>query len=233
VLDGDGNLAIAKFPKENDEYSIERWEAIAFVLAARAGLETPSTELIEVAGKPVLLSRRFDRCRERRIAYLSALSMLGLADGDRASYPELVDVLAEHGSRPTRDIAELYRRMTFNVLISNVDDHLRNHGFLRKSAHGWTLAPAFDLNPVPIDLRPHILTTNITLDEAACDIDLVLSSAEYFGLAANHARAIVAEVAAATATWRDVASEMGANRQEIDRLRSAFEHDRLDKAVIR
>jgi serine/threonine-protein kinase HipA len=129
VIDARGHLSIAKFPKQTDEYSIERWEAIALRLAMLAGIRTPVHELLEVGGQPVLLSRRFDREEAARVPFLSALSMLGLQDGHRGSYPELVDVLVRYGAQAHADAHELYRRMVFNVLISNVDDHLRNHGF--------------------------------------------------------------------------------------------------------
>jgi serine/threonine-protein kinase HipA len=105
--------------------------------------------------------------------------MMGLKDGDRGSYPELVDVLTQHGAQAAADAHQLYRRMAFNVLVSNVDDHLRNHGFLWVGSGGWTLSPAYDLNPTPIDVRQRIRTTNINLDEGICDIDLVVSVAEY------------------------------------------------------
>jgi serine/threonine-protein kinase HipA len=231
VIDQQGRLAIAKFPKETDDYSIETWEAVALQLAARAGIRTPEHELIQVARKPVLLSRRFDRDGSTRVPFLSALSMIGLKDGDRGSYPELADVLAEHGAQAAVDVRELYRRMAFNVLISNVDDHLRNHGFLWASPRGWTLSPAYDLNPTPTDVRPRILTTNIDLDEGTCDIDLVVSAAAYFGLGPTPAKTIIKEVATATATWREVATTTNAPVREIHRMESAFEHSDLTKAL--
>jgi serine/threonine-protein kinase HipA len=231
VLDPRGRLSIAKFPKETDEYSIEVWEAIAMQLAARAGIRTPEHELITVAEKPVLLSRRFDRDGGTRIPFLSALSMMSLKDGDHGSYPELVDILTQYGAEASTDAQQLYRRMVFNVMISNVDDHLRNHGFLWKGPGGWTLSPVYDLNPTPIDAHQRILTTNISLDEATCDLDLVLSVAEYFGLARDGAKAIIKAVAAATATWREVAAANKARPAEIRRMASAFEHDDLKKAI--
>lgn len=230
VIDQHGRFAIAKFPKETDDYSIEVWEAVALKLAARAGIRTPHNELIRVAGKPILLSRRFDRDGPTRIPFLSALSMMGLKDGDRASYPELVDVLTQYGSQAATDASELYRRMVFNVLISNVDDHLRNHGFLWTGRDGWTLSPVYDLNPTPVDVRQRILTTNISLDEGTCDLDLVVSAAEYFGLGTSDAKSIIKEVATVTATWRDVAAGLDASRSEIRRMESAFEHDDLRRA---
>jgi serine/threonine-protein kinase HipA len=231
VRDPMGRLAIAKFPKENDEYSVETWEAVALRLATQAGIRTALHELVRVADQPVLLSRRFDRDGPARIPFVSALSMLGLKDGVRGSYPELVDMLTEHGAQAQVDAHELYRRMTFNVLISNVDDHLRNHGFSWLGSRGWTLSPVYDLNPTPSDVRPRILTTNINLDEGTCDIGLVQSAAEYFGLSPTSARAIIKQVATVTAGWREVARAAGAAAAEIRRMESAFEHDDLEKSL--
>ena len=230
VVDQHGNLAIAKFAKETDDYRIELWEAIAMQLAEAAGIIVPANELLDVAGKPVLLSRRFDRVGPHRIPFLSGLSMMGLKDGEHGSYPELVDALTQFGARASTDAAELFRRMVLNVLISNVDDHLRNHGFLWRDKAGWTLSPVYDLNPVPVDVKPRILTTNIDLDEATCDIDLVLSVAGYFGLTAKEAKAIVSRVGHAVSTWRDVAKRNGAKAAEIERMASAFEHEDLERA---
>jgi serine/threonine-protein kinase HipA len=231
VIDQHGQLAIAKFPKENDDYGIELWEAVALQLAANAGITTPNNELLTVAGKSVLLSHRFDRVDGNRVPFLSAMAMTGLKDGERGSYPELVDVLAQNGSRVGRDVRELYRRMAFNVLISNVDDHLRNHGFLWAGRQGWSLSPAYDLNPTPVDIRQRILTTSISLDDGTCDIGLVLSAAEFFNLTAPDAKTIVKEVGNATAKWRDVATVLGARKAEIKRMESAFEHTDLMKAL--
>jgi len=231
VIDQYNRLAIAKFPKESDAYGIESWEAVALRLAALAGIRTPDNELVIVADKPVLLSRRFDRADKTRIPFLSALSMMGLKDGDRGSYPELVDVLAQHGAQAAVDAHELYRRMTFNVLISNVDDHLRNHGFLWIGHKGWTLSPAFDLNPTPGHVRQRVLATNISLDEGTCDLELVLSVAGYFGLGHAQAKQIIKAVASAVATWRGVAVAFKASKSEIQRMESAFEHDDLGKAL--
>jgi len=231
VIDALGRLSIAKFPKASDGYRLELWEAVALGLADRAGINTSVHELVNVDDAPVLLSTRFDRNGATRIPYLSALSMLGLNDGDRASYPELVDVLTQHGSRAAEDARELFRRMVLNVLISNVDDHLRNHGFLWSGTAGWRLAPVFDLNPTPVDVRPRILTTTISLEDGTCDIDLVESMAEYFGLSPIVARAEIARVGAAVATWKSLAADLGATRAEIQRMASAFEHKDLERAM--
>lgn len=231
VIDQHGHLSIAKFPKETDEYSIERWEEIAFRLADRAGIATPHHELLQVAGEPVLLSRRFDRDERGRIPFLSAMAMTGSRDGETGSYPEIVDALARHGARAKTDARALYRRMAFNVLISNVDDHLRNHGFLWVDRTGWALAPIYDLNPTPTDLKARVLTMNIDLDEGTCSTDLLEEASEYFGLGPGPAREIIKEVATATATWREVAKEAGARAAEITRMASAFEHDDLERAL--
>ena len=231
VIDQNGLLSIAKFPKETDEYGIELWESIALTLARRAGIRTPDHELRRLAGRPVLLSRRFDRTAGTRVPFLSALSMLGLKDGERGSYPELVDALASHGAQARDDARELYRRMVLNVLISNVDDHLRNHGFLWVGKQGWTMSPVYDLNPTPADVRPRILATNISLDEATCDMNLVISSAEFFGLSPTEAKATAKEVAKVTATWHEVAAAAGASGSEIRRMASAFEHNDLKRAL--
>jgi serine/threonine-protein kinase HipA len=232
VIDNQGSLAIAKFPKESDEYSMETWEEIALQLAERAGIVTPRHQLIEVAGKSVLLSRRFDRGQGTRIPFLSAMAMMGAKDGERSSYPEIVDALVQHGSQGQTDAHALYRRVVFNVLISNVDDHLRNHGFLWLGRAGWSLSPAYDLNPVPTDLKARVLTTNIDLDEGTCSLDLLEAAAEYFALTLPQARAIIKEVASATAFWRDMAKGVGARPSEINRMASAFEHEDLRRALL-
>jgi serine/threonine-protein kinase HipA len=232
VLDQHGRLSIAKFPKESDEYSIETWEEIALRLAERAGIPTPHHELLEVAGRSVLLSRRFDRANGQRIPFLSAMALLGAKDGQTGSYPEMVDALARHGSQAKKDARALYRRVAFNVLISNVDDHLRNHGFLRFDRSGWTLSPAYDLNPVPADLKARLLTTHIDREESTCSVDLLEASAEYFALSLPEARSILKEVALATSSWRSVAKEVGANGKEIHRMASAFEHEALQQALV-
>ncbi|MCG6888914.1 MAG: type II toxin-antitoxin system HipA family toxin [Gammaproteobacteria bacterium] len=231
VIDQHGHLSIAKFPKESDDYSIETWEEIALRLADQAGIQTPRHALLQVAGKQVLLSRRFDRDNGWRIPFLSAMSMTGSRDGERGSYPELVDALTAHGAQAREDALQLYRRMVFNVLVSNVDDHLRNHGFLWSGQGGWILSPAYDLNPTPVDVKARILTTNIDLDEGTCSVALLRETAGYFGLGDRQSRTIIREVAEVTRTWQAVAAEVGAKRAEITRMASAFEHEDLQAAL--
>ncbi len=231
VIDQHGRLSIAKFPKETDDYSMETWEEVALRLAGQAGVATPDHELIDVGGKPVMLSRRFDRNGTTRIPFLSAMAMMGGRDGERGSYPEIVDALAQHGAQGKTDAHALYRRVVLNVLISNVDDHLRNHGFLWLGKSGWSLSPVYDLNPVPTDLKARVLTTNIDLDEGTCSVDLLEAASEFFALTLPQARTVIKEVATVTTTWRDVAKVVGARSAEINRMASAFEHDDLKRAL--
>ena len=231
ILDQNGDLSIAKFPKENDDYSIETWEEIALRLASLSGIQTPTHELVKVAGRAIMLSRRFDRSGIYRIPFLSAMAMTASRDGQTGSYPELVDALGAHGAKARLDASQLYRRVVFNVMISNVDDHLRNHGFLWAGKAGWILSPAYDLNPVPTDLKPRILSTNIDLEEATCSLDLLESACGYFGLSLKEARIIIREVAQVTSGWRAISADVGTKASEMNRMASAFEHVDLNRAL--
>ena len=231
VIDNEGQLAIAKFPSPADDWPVPRWEATAMTLARAAGVDVPDFALHTVQDRPVFLMRRFDRDDAgNRIPFISALTALSASDGDQRSYLELVDVLRVDGATPERDARELWRRMVFNVLISNTDDHLRNHGYLRGEG-GWLLSPAYDLNPMPVDVKPrhHALT----LDEAddTASIDTAFAVAEHFGIDQGDARTIAAEVGAAVLAWREVAAEQGLTNAQIERMASAFEHEDLAKAI--
>jgi serine/threonine-protein kinase HipA len=125
----------------------------------------------------------------------------------------------------------LWRRIVFSILISNTDDHLRNHGFLYAGSDGWRLAPAYDLNPVPTDVKPRVLATAIDLEDGTASLERAMQVAGYFELEASTASAIAAEVGQAVATWRDEAAGLGLERSEIDRVASAFEHDDLQAAL--
>ena len=224
MRDTDQQLSIAKFPHKNDEIDAVRWEAVALTLAERAGIEVPEWSLQMVNDRPVLLLKRFDREAGNRVPFVSAMSMLGADDRDARSYLELVDILRQHGATPEDDMHALWRRIVFSVLISNTDDHLRNHGFLYVSDAGWSLSPAYDLNPVPVDLKPRVLSTTIDLDDPTASYELALSVVPYFELEDVAARAIGSEVAAAVGRWRDVARDIGISASEAERMASAFEH---------
>jgi len=230
VRDKDGHLAIAKFPHKDDDLDAVRWEAVALKLAERAGISVPEWRLETTAQKPIVLLRRFDRVNGRRTPFLSAMTMLGANDRERRSYLEFVDALRQHGAAPKTDMHLLWRRILFSVLISNTDDHLRNHGFLYDGPDGWRLSPAYDLNPVPVDIKPRILATDIDLDVGTASLDLVLEVAGYFELDGAEARTIASEVGKAVGGWRKVANNLGLTSHEIDRVASAFEHDDLRRA---
>ena len=227
----DGALAIAKFPHTDDDRNLVVWEAVALSLAERAGIETPSWRIRSVAGKAVLIVDRFDRRGGERIPFLSAMSLVGAADREAHSYLEIADALRQHGARPRQDLAQLWRRIVFNVLISNTDDHLRNHGFLYEGQLGWRLSPAYDLNPTPTDVRPRVLSTSIGFDDPVASLDLALDTAGSYGLDLAAVRRIAGEVGIAVAAWRETAGQLGATHRDIDRLASAFEHN--DFAVAR
>lgn len=230
LRDRDGQLTIAKFPRLEDEINTVLWEAIALTLAAKAGIAVPDWRLETVADKPVLVLRRFDRDAGQRIPFLSAMSMLGAADNESRSYLEFVDVLRRHGAAPKEDMRTLWARVVFGILVSNTDDHLRNHGFLYAGGEGWRLSPAYDLNPVPIDIKPRILTTAIDLDDGTASLDLAYSVASYFEIKSADARQIARTIGRAVSTWRDTAAATGLKPAEIDRMASAFEHEDLEAA---
>lgn len=178
-----------------------------------------------------MLSHRFDRNGVIRILFLSAMAMMGARDGERGSYPEMVDALAQPGAQGKKDAHALYRRVVFHVLISNVDAHLRNHRFLWLGKAGWSLSPAYDLNPTPIALKASVLTMNIELDEGTCSLDLREKTSAYFALTLAQSRSIIKEAATVTATWYDTAKAVRARPVEINRMASAFEYEDLKRVL--
>ncbi len=230
VRDRDGHLAIAKFPNKGDEVNTVLWEAVALTLAQNSGIAVSSWRIETVAEKPVLLLRRFDRDGGARVPFLSAMSMLDAKDNEARSYLEFVDVLRQHGAAPREDMHALWRRIVFSILISNTDDHLRNHGFLWAGPAGWRLSPAYDLNPVPTDIKPRVLTTAIDLEDGTASLRLAFEVAPYFELDSDEARAIAAQIGQAVAKWRKVALKVGLTATETNRMASAFEHADLNDA---
>jgi serine/threonine-protein kinase HipA len=228
VREKDGQLAIAKFPKKDDDYAAVEWEYVALELARRAGILMPDFRLESIAGRAVLILRRFDRDGAMRIPFLSAMSMIGAGDNEAHSYLELMDALRQYGAAPGIDGVELWRRIVFSVMISNTDDHLRNHGFLYEGPKGWRLSPVYDVNPVPVEVKEPVLTTMISENDGTASLDLALSVAADFGLKKKDAIAVAAQAAAAVSGWRAVAMQVGIKKAEIDRMASAFEHDDLE-----
>lgn len=201
-----GRLLLAKFPAPDDPHDVIRWEAATLELARRAGLRVATSRLVEVDGSPILLLDRFDRSAEgTRIPYWSART---LAEGEFGDYDDLADAIRTGESAdPRGDIAELWRRVAFSVLVNNTDDHDRNHGFLREN-HGWRLAPAFDINPDPeIGATRELALDGETGPTRAASALPVL--AERWGIAPHVRRPAIGRQLAALADWRRVARDHG------------------------
>jgi len=224
VRDKDGSLAIAKFPRKDDEFNVVLWEAVALTLSKNAGIKVPLWRLETILKKPVLIIKRFDRNDGQRIPFLSAMSMLGAQDNEQHSYIEIAYALAQNGAAPEEDMAELWRRIVFTVMISNTDDHLRNHGFVYERYKGWRLSPAYDMNPTPIELKAHVLATAIDFDDTSASLETAMAVAKDFRLSKNKAHEIIKEIGTAVKQWRLVASEFGLSKRECDRMASAFEY---------
>ncbi len=224
VLDQRGQLWIAKFPSRRDTEDVGAWERVVHELASRAGLVTPQTQVRRLgSAHHTFLSRRFDRTeRGGRLHFASAMTLLERRDGDDAaegvSYLELAELLIRLGASTTADLEQLWRRIALFVCVSNTDDHLRNHGFML-AADGWTLAPAYDINPDPDGAG---LKLNISESDNAQDLGLVLAVAPYFRVKPEPAQTILDEVAAAVRSWRDVATACGLPKAAQDRMRRAF-----------
>jgi len=222
VQDKDGSLLIAKFPKPDDDRSIPHGEVLAMTLARKAGLTVADARLQDVAGRPVALIKRFDRQDDIRIPFLSAMSLLGLNDGDEATYTDIAESIRMYSSAPTEDLHELWRRVVFNVLTGNLDDHLRNHGFLYDQQGKWRLSPAYDLNPVPLAEKVRELTTWISEEGPQADLDLARRAAPYFALKDDQAEAIIGEVAVALNGWQNTARRLRMSAVDIAYYASAF-----------
>jgi len=233
VVDQNKNLFIAKFPSPKDEWDVELWEYVALKMAKRVWIPVPDFELQNISGQHVLLLKRFDRDgADIRIPFLSAMSMLSANDGDRRSYLDIAEALIEHGASTRKDLENLWRRLVFNILVSNLDDHLRNHGFLYDQEHmGWRLSPIYDLEPLPEQVKGRYLQTCIDLENNSASLDLAFEVAEEFSLTQSEARKIAKEVGESTKNWRREAEQAGAGKKEIDFMSSAFEHENLSLAL--
>ncbi len=222
VVDNRGRLAIAKFPKADDDRSIAHGEVLAMNLAACAGINVAEAKLLQVANRPVSLILRFDRDQGRRIPFISAMTLLGLNDGDIATYTDIADAIRRHSDAPTKDLHELWKRIVFNVLIGNLDDHLRNHGFLYEQAGRWRLSPAYDLNPVPLSEKARELTTWISEQGPEADLDLARQAAPRFALNSIQADAIIDHISSVLAGWKNTARSLGMSAADIDLYSTAI-----------
>jgi serine/threonine-protein kinase HipA len=234
VLDSSGRIAIAKFPSEgSDTWNVMAWEKVALDLAREAGISVPDSQLMTIGERDVLIVDRFDRHGRTRIGYVSAMTMLEASDGDQRSYLEIAGIIEERSPAPTMELRQLWRRIAFSILISNTDDHLRNHGFLHERGESWTLSPAFDLNPSP-DAGTKHLSIRIDFDSTLASLDTLMTVAPYFRLDNNSALGILAEVERPVARWRALAVAHGLQQRDIEIMEPAFEHSesRLARELI-
>ncbi|MEX2653984.1 MAG: type II toxin-antitoxin system HipA family toxin [Acidimicrobiia bacterium] len=218
----EGITAIAKFPAPAaDRWNVMAWEKVALDMAAEAGIDVPPSHLVEVGDHRVLVVERFDRNAEgERIGFWSGVTLLESQDGMSNSYVEVAERIEEESPAPTDDLRQLWRRIAFNILISNTDDHLRNHAFLRDSRMGWRLSPAFDMNPNP-DPRRMATPIDDGVFDASPDV-LVEVAPVYFRLSESQALGVLREVSAVVDRWQEFAERLGG--AEIDMMRTAFVH---------
>lgn len=224
VLNEEGELCVAKFPSRNDEYDIGLWEHLSHLLAKEAGVEAAETRAITAGEKyHTLLSKRFDRTTDgHRRHFASAMTLLGLTDGCNAQtgngYLDIVDFILQHCCNVEANLRQLYRRVAFNIAIHNSDDHFRNHGFLL-TPKGWTLSPAYDLNPTFNDHQS--LLINATTNRS--DLQLLLASSEEYMISKEEATRIIEEVKDGVSQWRSMATRLGIAKREMDLFAQVFE----------
>lgn len=226
VLDQDGSLSIGKFPSVQDVYAVTKGEVLALHIAKAAGVHAAFARIVESDSIPIALIKRFDRDSSgRRIPYVSAATLLGIEDTHEVhTYTEIVDALRVYSADFGADAEELWRRIALSILITNVDDHLRNHGFLHVEKDLWRLSPAFDINPFPYKHR----TLKTWIHEGASDaasIQALVEHASYFNIDLKRAREILSQVEAAVNSWRQIGKKLGMTTQELNAFETAFEHE--------
>ena len=223
IIDADGNLSIGKFPSVGDTRSIVHGEVLALHLAKRCGIDAASSQVIDFDGIPVALIKRFDRNGPKRLMYLSANSLLQAKSHQQYSYEDIASLIRTISPKAKYDLGQLWRRMIFNILINNVDDHLKNHGFLHTTDDQWVLAPAFDLNPFPDKMRA--LKTWISLQSGEfASLDEALTISKSFELSKKEAKVILSEMRSIVSTWKPIAQNLGMNARDIDQYAPAFEY---------
>lgn len=232
VIDDDGHLAIGKFPSIKDDRSVTRGEILALHLAAAAGISVAQSRVIMSSDIPVALIRRFDRTATgHRIPYLSAASMLQASRQEDYAYSQIADCIVTSCIDPARDLAELWRRLAFNLLITNVDDHVQNHGFLHVTQGQWRLAPAFDINPFPDKDRELKLWLNESYGPVD-SIEAIVNQASYFRLSDGEAKRILGEIYHAVRRWKQIARSpsVGMTDDDLEAFTPAFDHEQMDVA---
>lgn len=225
VLAPDGSLWIAKFPSKHDETNVGAWEMVVHELAVLCNLNVPEARLENFSKTgSTFLTKRFDRVGDRRVHFASAMTLLGKNDGANASegsgYSDIANIIRRNGMMPKRDLFELWRRIVFNMAVSNTDDHLRNHGFLIGDS-GWLLSPMYDVNP---NIYGDTLSLNVDADSNLIDFNLALSVAKLYGLTEAQAASELKEIKNVVETnWRKLAGKFGLSRSETEEMAPAFE----------
>ena len=223
VVNDEGRLCMAKFPSRNDDYDVGLWEHHSHLLAKEAGVIAAETGVVDTGGQyHTLFSKRFDRTADgRRKHFASAMTLLGLTDGCDAKtgngYLDIVDFILQNCCDVEENLRQLYRRVAFNIAIGNSDDHFRNHGFLL-TPKGWTLSPAYDLNPTLNEYQA--LLINSTTNQA--DLNTLLDSSEGYMIGRNDAEAIIDEVKSAVRQWKSVANRLGISKREMDLFEQVY-----------
>ena len=225
ILYTDKSLWIAKFPSKMDNFDKAAWEYLAHQMAKDAGIEMSECKLIKISGSHhTFLTKRFDRDFEQRIHFASAMTMTAHTEetikNNPASYLDIAEFISNHGQNVTYNLNQLWRRIIFNIAISNTDDHLRNHGFILKNG-GWELSPAYDINP---SVDKEGLALNIDLQHNNLDFDLALSVGTYFRLHVNDMNRIINDVLSVTKNWRNYANKIGISKLEQVYMEQAFFH---------
>lgn len=223
IRDLGNNLWIAKFPAKNDTTDKAAWEYLAYKLAIQAGVEMSESKIQKVMGPyNTFFTKRFDRDKEKRIHFVSAMTMTGNNEDtirdNPSSYLELAEFIQNYGINVDDNLKQLWRRIIFNIAISNTDDHLRNHGFIINN-NGWELSPAYDLNP---SIDKDGLALNIDMDSNALDYELATRVGKYFRLNEGQMTHIMDEVLSAVRSWKGVAKHIGIPHKEIELMHKAF-----------
>lgn len=224
VADTNGNLWIAKFPSKNDENDTGAWEMVVHELAKICGLNVPEARLEKFSSYgSTFLTKRFDRNGEKRIHYASAMTLLGKTDGasaaDGSSYLDIASFIKSYGARPKEDLLELWKRVVFNMAVTNTDDHLRNHAFILTDK-GWILSPLFDVNPVPFGDE---LSLNVNEDDNRINVELAIKTAVKFGIKESEAEKYVEEILIKVRdNWEKLALYYKLTRSQIENMRPAF-----------
>ena len=224
VVDTKNQLWIAKFPSKNDENDTGAWEIVAHDLAALCGLNVPEAKLEKFSplGSTFLI-KRFDRLGSKRVHFASAMTLLVKKDGasaaDGSSYLDIAAFIKSYGAQPKKDLIELWKRIVFNMAVTNTDDHLRNHAFILTDK-GWILSPLYDVNPVPYGDE---WSLNVDEYDNSISIDLAVQTAVKFGISKSDAEVVAEDILQIVRdNWERTAARYALPRRQIEEMRPAF-----------